>query len=267
MRFSKWHGLGNEYIVLDARTFTEPVDETLARRLCNPSTGIGSDGVLEVSRTEHGRAEVTIWNPDGSHAELSGNGTRIVARWLAREQQLETVEIVVGERTVRAHMRGGLLVDQEMGALDVGEIETISLRDESFEFTPVNIGNPHAVLRHEPSHAEVERLGPQIENHERFPSRTNVQLVRVDGIHELTVGVWERGAGMTASSGTSACAAAGAASAHGWVDSPVSVALPGGVLQVAIEQGRAVLTGPAQEICHGEVADELLADLGRSYAR
>ena len=120
----------------------------------------------------------------------------------------------------------------------------------------MSVGNPHAVIRREPDRDEVRRLGPLVENHERFPERTNVQLVRVDGPHELTVGVWERGAGETLSSGTSSVAAAAAGVARGWCESPVTVHLVGGALQVELADGRAVLTGPAEEICLIELAPE-----------
>lgn len=263
MRFSKWHGLGNEYLLVDCRDLEGEIDADLVVRVCDPHTGVGSDGVLEVTAIEGAQADVTIWNPDGSTAELSGNGTRIVARWLARETSATDVVVRVGDRSVRARMLGEQRVEQDMGVVKVGETESLALGGETVEITPVSVGNPHAVLRHDPSEAEVMRLGPLIERHERFPERTNVQLVRVDSPNALTVGVWERGAGLTASSGTSACAAAAAAYAHGWSSSPVTVELPGGALTVAIGDGRATLTGPAQEICRGELSRELLADLGR----
>ena len=120
----------------------------------------------------------------------------------------------------------------------------------------------HAVIRRDPDGAELRRLGPLVERHPRFPSRTNVQLVRVDDRHELSVGVWERGAGETLASGTSSCAAAAAAIARGWCTSPVTVHLAGGDLLVSIDPGwNATLTGPAQELCTGEVSEELAAEL------
>jgi diaminopimelate epimerase len=136
----------------------------------------------------------------------------------------------------------------------VGEAELLDLGDEQVEFTPVSVGNPHAVVRREPERGELLRLGPRIERHSRFPERTNVQLVRVDGPHDLTIGVWERGAGETLSSGTSSVAAAAAAVASGWCESPVQVHLPGGDLTVELDDhGEAVLTGPAEEICRVEI--------------
>ena len=113
-----------------------------------------------------------------------------------------------------------------------------------------------AVIRREPDRDELLRLGPLVERHERFPERTNVQLVRVDGPNDLTVGVWERGAGETLSSGTSAVAASAAAVANGWCESPVMVHLAGGDLHVELADGRATLTGPAEEICTIELAEE-----------
>jgi diaminopimelate epimerase len=143
----------------------------------------------------------------------------------------------------------------DVGRVDVGKTETLDLGDERVEFTPVSVGNPHAVVRREPERGELLRLGPRIERHTRFPERTNVQLVRVDGPHDLTVGVWERGAGETLSSGTSSVAAAAAALANGWCQSPVHVHLPGGDLLVDVNaEGEARLTGPAEEICSIELA-------------
>jgi diaminopimelate epimerase len=117
------------------------------------------------------------------------------------------------------------------------------------------VGNPHAVVRRDPQREELLRLGPLLEQHPRFPHRTNVQLVRVDGPHDLTVAVWERGAGETLASGTSSVAAAAAAIAHGWCESPVTVHLPGGDLLVELDEGgNARLTGPAVEIGSVELA-------------
>jgi diaminopimelate epimerase len=260
VRFSKWHALGNSYLLVE-RAEVGPLDAAAVARVCDVQTGIGADGVLEVVSTDGASAEVVIWNPDGSTAELSGNGTRIAARWLAAAHGSSVVGIRVGEREVVARMGDGLLVEQEIGEVAVGTLETIEIDGEAVELTAVSVGNPHAVLRREPSSAELLRLGPAVERHSRFPERTNVQLVRVDGPHDVTAAVWERGAGETLSSGTSACAVAAVAIANVWCESPVTVHMPGGALVVSIENGRARLTGPAQEICRGEVSEELLADL------
>src|ERR671930_549445 len=229
MRFSKWHGLGNDYLLVERAELDVPLTPERVRRICDYHFGVGSDGILEVVSANGAEAEVAIWNPDGSTAELSGNGTRIAARWLARRSGEDSVRVRVGPRDVAG---------------------------EEVELTPVSVGNPHAVIRREPDREELRRLGPLVENHDRFPDRTNVQLVRVDGPHELTVGVWERGAGETLSSGTSSVAAAAAAIGRGWCESPVTVHLAGGDLQVELKGSRAVLTGPAEEICTVELAEE-----------
>lgn len=262
MRFSKWHGLGNDYLLVERADVRSPLEPALVRRLCDYHLGIGSDGILEVLAAEGRRAEIVIWNPDGSTAELSGNGTRIAARWLARRSGADEVVVAVGPREVRARMRGGHEVETDMGPVEVGPTEALDVDGTSLEFTPVSVGNPHAVIRRDPERAELLRLGPLVENHRRFPARTNVQLVRVDSPSETTVGVWERGAGETLSSGTSAVAVAGASVANGWCESPVTVHLAGGDLLVELDERlHARLTGPAQEICRGEVSEELLAEV------
>jgi diaminopimelate epimerase len=256
MRFSKWHGLGNDYLLVERAELSVPLTPERVKKICDYHFGVGSDGILEVVAVDGDTAEVVIWNPDGSVAELSGNGTRIAARWLARRAGGDRVTILVGPRLVNAHLRGDREVEQEMGAVEVGAPETIEVGGEEVELTPVSVGNPHAVIQRVPDRAELRRLGPLVESHSRFPERTNVQLVRVDGDHDLTVGVWERGAGETLSSGTSAVAASAAAVANGWCESPVTVHLAGGDLRVELEDGRATLTGPAAEICTVELSEE-----------
>jgi diaminopimelate epimerase len=257
MRLSKWHGLGNDYLLAERAELEVELTPERVRTLCDYHFGVGSDGIVEVVSSNGAHADVVIWNPDGSTAELSGNGTRIAARWLARRSGGDEVRVRVGAREVVARMRGGLLVETDMGRVEVGETETLAVAEEELEFTPVSVGNPHAVVRREPDRDELLRLGPLVERHERFPARTNVQLVRVDGRHDVTVGVWERGAGETLSSGTSAVAVAAAAVARGWCESPVTVHLAGGDLVVELQNGEARLTGPAQEICTIETSSEL----------
>src|SRR5512132_3339628 len=258
MKLSKWHGLGNDYLLVERAELEAPLTPERVRRICDYHFGVGSDGILEIVSADGDRAEVVIWNPDGSTAELSGNGTRIAARWLARRGGVDQVRIAVGEREVSARIGTGREIELDVGAVDVEETETIVVGGEDVELTPVSVGNPHAVIRREPDGEELLRLGPLVERHERFPERTNVQLVRVDGPHELSVGVWERGAGETLSSGTSAVAASAAAVARGWCESPVTVHLAGGDLRVELSGGRATLTGPAEEICSVELAEDFV---------
>jgi len=254
MRFSKWHGLGNDYLLVERAALDVPLTPERVKRICDYHFGVGSDGILEVVSANGAEADVVIWNPDGSTAELSGNGTRIAARWLARRSGEDAVRIRVGPREVSARLQGHE-VELDVGEVTVGEPETLDVGEE-IEFTPVSVGNPHAVIQLVPNREDLLRLGPLVENHERFPERTNVQLVRVDGEHELTVGVWERGAGETLSSGTSSVAAAAAAVERGWCESPVTVHLAGGDLTVELADGKATLTGPAEEICTVELSEE-----------
>jgi diaminopimelate epimerase len=253
MRFWKWHALGNSYLVV-VRADSRPLDPQQARRLCDLRYGIGSDGVVEVAAVDGTRAEIVIWNPDGSVAEFSGNGSRIAAAWLARRADHPQVTVDVGERRYPAAVRDDGTVAMGVGEVEVGEIETIELGGERVELTAVSVGNPHAVVRGRAERDELLRLGPQIETHARFPERTNVQLVRVDGANDLTVLVWERGAGETSASGSSAVAAAAAAVTNGWCESPVRVRMPGGELRVELDAAnRITLVGPAEEICEGEL--------------
>jgi diaminopimelate epimerase len=252
MRFEKWHALGNAYLLVEQQGAGAMSPERV-RRLCDVDTGIGSDGLLEVLERGASRASVRIWNPDGSTAELSGNGTRIAAAWLLRESGEDAVEIETETRVVRAGRTSTEgMVRQELGAVTVGADESLDVAGERLAVVPVDVGNPHAVvLRDELSRDELLRLGPAIETHPRFPARTNVQLVRPEGGCSVAVLVWERGAGETAASGSSAVAVAAAATSRGWCSSPVRVTMPGGELRVAIENGEAVLEGPVEQICAG----------------
>jgi diaminopimelate epimerase len=254
MRFWKWHALGNSYLLIEREALGGPLEPELARRLCDVRYGVGSDGVVEVVAAQGARAEIAIWNPDGSVAEFSGNGSRIAAAWLARRAGEQQVTIGASGREYPAAVRDDGTVAMGVGEVEVGEIETVELDGERVELTAVSVGNPHAVVRTEPDRETLLRLGPQLEVNERFPERTNVQLVRVDGPNEVTVAVWERGAGETSASGSSAVAVAAAAVANGWCETPVTVRMPGGELRVELDdENRITLVGPAEEICEGEL--------------
>ena len=251
MRFSKWHALGNAYLLVERADLAQPFSPQDARYLCDAHRGVGADGVLEIAEVRGAEADVVVWNPDGSRAELSGNGARIAAMWLARRSGVAFPRVRLGERTIPARVQGDD-VEVDLGTVEVARPEVLDVEGERLEFTPVSVGNPHAVFRRQPAREELVRLGPLVEQHERFPGRTNVQLVRVDGPSDLTVAVWERGVGETLASGSSAVAAAAAAFVHGWCETPVRVHLPGGTLTVDIRDGRAILSGPVVEILHGE---------------
>jgi diaminopimelate epimerase len=181
---------------------------------------------------------IGIVNPDGSRAEMSGNGTRIAAAWLMSRTGSGQARVHVGPRTVEVRRTENGLYESELGPVEVGATEVV----DGVELTPVSVGNPHAVVLGDPK--RIGELGPRLEGHPRFPEWTNVQVVRVDRPGEVTARVWERGVGETAASGTSAVAVA--AATHG--DGEVLVHFPGGDLRVRLAEGRAWLIGPAEPL-------------------
>jgi diaminopimelate epimerase len=231
--FSKWDALGNVYWLVEQADLEGPLDPARVRALCAGET----DGLLEVVLATEDSAEVVIWNPDGSTAELSGNGTRIAARWLADRTGARVVRVRVGPREVVARMLADGEVETDMGDVEVAPAERVA----GLEVVAVSVGNPHAVVRGDPD--DLPLIGPMLETHPRFPDRTNVQVARVDARGEIVARVWERGAGETASSGTSAVAVAAALG-----ENPATVRFPGGPLRVRFEGRRAFLTGPAARI-------------------
>ena len=198
----------------------------------------GTDGAVEVLAVEGDDISVGIVNPDGSRAEMSGNGTRIAAAWLMSRTGSSQARVHVGPRSVEVRRTGDVLYESEFSAVEVGEPELV----DGIELTQVVVGNPHAVVLGDPS--RIGELGPRLEKHPRFPGRTNVQVARVNAPGEVTARVWERGVGETEASGTSAVAVAAATHRDG----EVVVHFPGGDLQVRLAGGRAWLTGPAEPL-------------------
>jgi diaminopimelate epimerase len=189
--------------------------------------------VLQVLGRGDDWVEIAIWNPDGTQAEMSGNGTRIAARW----HGADVVTVRVGPREVRAELREDGLVEQDLGEVTVSQPEEV----DGIRLIAVDVGNPHAVVEGDPD--DLPRIGPLLEAHPRFPHRTNVQVARRVDDEEIEARVWERGAGETASSGTSAVAVAAAFGMR-----PTIVRFPGGPLEVRFEGTRAFLAGPARQL-------------------
>ena len=222
MQSSRWDAQGNIYLVTE-----EPLTPERVR------SEVGdADGILEVVSVG-ADVEIAIWNPDGSRAEMSGNGTRIAARWCATQSGADQVTVRVGDRAVHARMLG-TVVEQDLGEVIVGELEEV----DGVHLVAVDVGNPHAVVEGDP--ATLLEVGPRLETNVRFPNRTNVQVARRAGDSLIEARVWERGVGETASSGTSAVAVAAALGM-----TPAVVRFPGGDLTVRFEGSRAFLTGPA----------------------
>ena len=205
---------------------------------------------------------MTVWNPDGSQAENCGNGIRMVARYLEGEGRLPADGRVLtgaGPVTVRPLPGGRVQVEMGRARFPAGETrEELSGDGWSVELAEVSMGNPHAIIEHPAPDDVVRALGPAIEVDPRFPERTNVEFVRAEGPSELTMRVWERGAGETLACGTGACAAAVAGVRLGGLTSPVTVHLAGGDLEIAVDDDLEVtMTGPAQEIYRGELSPDL----------
>ena len=233
MRFSRWRAAGNEYLLAERAELGGALTADRVR------TEVGAaDGILEVLSADGPEAEIVIWNADGSTAEMSGNGTRIAARWLADRSGANEVRIRVGPREVVARVLPDGEIEQDLGEVEVYERERVA----GLEVVAISVGNPHAVVVGDPD--DLPLIGPLLETHPRYPQRTNVQVARVDGPGRVTARVWERGVGETSSSGTSAVAVA--AATHG--EGEVVVSFPGGDLRVRIEDGRAHLTGPADRV-------------------
>ena len=224
MTVERWQAHGNIYLLTE-----DTLDAERVRREVGDA-----DGIVQVLARGEDWAEVVIWNPDGSTAELSGNATRIAAAWLGADE----TRVRVGSREVRARRTDDGRIEQ-----DIGEVRVLAReRIEGLEVTVVDVGNPHAVVVGEPD--ELPLIGPLLETHPRFPNRTNVQVARVDAPGRVTARVWERGVGETSASGTSAVAVA--AATH--EDGEVVVTFPGGDLHVRLAGGRALLTGPAERV-------------------
>ena len=272
MEFAKYHALGNDYLVVESGALAEPLTPAQARRLCDRHLGLGADGIL---LREPGPAHrVRILNPDGSEAEKSGNGLRIFARYLFDRGVVASdafeVETLGGAVTCRV-LDGGSTVRIDMGTVSFDSAaipvagpprevlrEPIHVGGLDLEFSAASVGNPHCVvLREAVSAEEAQRLGPLLERDPRFPRRTNVQLVQVLGPARLRVEVWERGAGYTLASGSSACAAAAVTHRLGLTGASVVVEMPGGSLEVEISPDfRARLTGGVTKVAEGRLDPE-----------
>jgi diaminopimelate epimerase len=278
MRFEKWQALGNDYVIIEAGGLPWELTAGRARRLCHPHFGIGSDGVLLLARSDDPAyvAELRIFNPDGSEAELSGNGAREAILYLRRHGWTEedtfsiltaagpVTPTITSERTCSIEMGRASTVSKDFPSGGQDGSGTLSAAGRDWAFQHVSIGNPQCaiVVSEGLEDLDLGEIGPPIEGHELFPNRTNVSFLRIDG-SRVRARIFERGVGETLSSGTGASGAAVTAFLHG-AASPITVELDGGELEVEISaELDLTLSGWAEPICAGEISAELLAALAR----
>jgi len=277
VRFEKWQALGNDYLIVESEALPWELTPARVRRLCDPHLGVGSDGVLLLSRSEDPQfvAELRIFNPDGSEAELSGNGAREAILYLRRHgwTDADTFSVltaagpvtptITSERTCTVEMGRASTTSKDFPSGATDGIGALTAAGREWSFQHVSIGNPQCAIEvgDEIEALDLGQIGPPVEGHELFPNRTNVSFFRIDG-DRVRARIFERGVGETLSSGTGASGAAVAAFLRG-APSPIAVELDGGELEVEISDELDVrLAGWAEPICRGELSAELLAALG-----
>jgi diaminopimelate epimerase len=274
--YTKYHALGNDYIVIDPKNLPSPLTAAQVKIICHRNFGIGSDGIL-LGPLPSKKAEfaLRIFNPDGSEAEKSGNGLRIFSRYLWDKKLVSSDEFTVetpGGLVRATVMERGKMVRVEMGKVSFwsNEIpvtgprrevinEKISAGGRKFTFCAATIGNPHCVLTLPKISAELARqIGPLLETRANFPNRTNVQFMKVLNRENIRIEIWERGAGYTLASGSSSSAAAAVAHKLGLCDREISVHMPGGVIAIEIGDDFAIrMTGAVTKVSDGVIDREM----------
>ena len=278
MKFWKYHALGNDYLVLDAKESPAPLTTAQIKLICHRNLGLGSDGILlgplPSKRAPFG---LRIFNPDGSEAEKSGNGLRIFSRWLwdLKLADTDAFDIDTPGGVVRsAVLDGGRRVRVDMGRVSFWsdkipvagprrEVlnEQIQAGGRTFEYCAATIGNPHCVVLLATTAEMARQFGPLLEAHPNFPNRTNVQFLKVIDRQNLQIEIWERGAGYTLASGSSSSAAAAVAHKIGLCDRSVTVHMPGGRLAIEIGEDFGILmTGPVTKVAEGVISPELFSE-------
>jgi diaminopimelate epimerase len=277
LKFQKWQALGNDYIIIERDELPFELTGERVRRICAAHLGCQSDGVLLLSRPSDDRfvAELRIFNPDGSEAELSGNGAREAILYLRRRGWTadDTFSVSTPAGAVTPTITSPRTCSVEMGKASVTSADfpsgpadgrgTLTAGERTLEFQHISIGNPQCVIEagDELDELDLSVLGPPIERHELFPNRTNVAFIRIDSEHEVGARIFERGVGETLSSGTGASASAVTAVLRG-ARSPITVSLDGGELEVEVSPALDVtLTGWAEPVFAGEFSDEFVASL------
>ena len=273
MKFSKYHALGNDYIVIDPKNISGELSETDIRAICSRHFGVGSDGILcGPKESDSCDFSLKIYNPDASEAEKSGNGLRIFSRYLWDQSLVSYEEFTIETKggVVNSIVgKDGLTVSVDMGKvrfthepnLEPEPIpEIIKIKNKEFTYYLANIGNPHCViLLDNVTPSLAKEYGSIIENDARFSNRTNVQFVKILDKSSIQIEIWERGAGYTLASGSSSTAAASVVHALGLCDSIIDVHMPGGVIGIELDSAFfATMTGAVRKICEGEISSEVL---------
>ncbi|MCY1722722.1 diaminopimelate epimerase [Prolixibacteraceae bacterium Z1-6] len=281
--FVKTHGLGNDYIVLNQDDMSFELTRKAIVRICDVHFGIGSDGILLKVPSDKSEFGLRILNPDGSEAEKSGNGLRIFAKYLYdygfATKKIFSIETpgglvkaeIIEEKNGKAFR---IKVDMGKAIFESKRIpvkceneecigETLKLVDREYEINCVSVGNPHCIiLKDELNEDEIKTYGSEIENHEMFPNRINVQFAKVVSPNEVEVLIWERGAGWTLASGSSSCAVACTVVKRGLTERKLTIKMPGGDLKIEIDEDWEIrMTGDVREICSGTLGAELIQDL------
>lgn len=266
--FIKMHGLGNDFVVVDARESPFALDDRAARALADRREGVGCDQIVVLEPPRNGRADVFLrfWNSDGSEVDACGNGTRCAASLIMAESGRDAVAIETAAGLLGAQAAGAGRVTVDMGvarlawdeiplAREQGTLHLELAREGLRDPVAVNVGNPHAVFFVEDAAAvDLARLGPELEHDPLFPERANIGIAQVTGPDQLRLRVCERGAGITRACGTGACAAAVAAARRGLTGRRVTVTLDGGPLDIEWrEDGHVLMTGPVATAFVGEL--------------
>jgi diaminopimelate epimerase len=277
LHFKKYHGLGNDYLVIDPNVKDIKLTPQSIRLICDRNFGVGSDGILYGPIEAGDTPELRIFNPDGSEAEKSGNGLRIFAKYLFESKYVDKknfniktlggiVEVEIKDDTanlIKINMGKVTFLSTEIPVTGKGrEIvnEPLEINGVEHKVTCLSIGNPHCVIpMAEVSEQKARQLGPLVENHKMFPNRINMQLLKVIGRENIEIRIWERGAGYTLASGSSSCAAAAAAHKLGLVDRAINVKMPGGNLLIEIKDNEEIfMTGPVEGVCQGRFHKDLM---------
>ncbi len=276
MQFYKYHGLGNDYIVLDPSEFGYDLNPSQIKRICHRNYGVGSDGILfGPFEAEEGDFGLRIFNPDGSEAEKSGNGLRIFTRYLWDKKKITsdpfTISTMGGLVSSKIYDEGkNVSVDMGKVSFESNKIpveglyrevlnETITLDGTDLIFCAATVGNPHCViLRDKALEEEAKKWGAAIENDSRFPNRTNVQFMEIMDRNNVFIEIWERGAGYTLASGSSSSASAAVAYRLGLCDENITVHMPGGQLAIEIQDDFFVsMSGPVTRVGEGVLSEEI----------